>query len=355
MLYGAGGVGRDVCRVLTNAGIRVVCFLDRRASGDESYEGVPIYPIDPCRVSLSDRARIPIVLSIFNRDVDIPELAFSLQSLGFAQVASFVGLHAAFPDALGDRFWLTNRSHVTAHLAEVREAEKLWADDLSRAVYGSLMALRSTGRYERPLMPIAGETQYFPSDVPHWLHGGPLRMVDCGAYRGETLEVTLTSGRQVESSAHFEPDMENFASLAQVARERQRDVRGSVMLWPCAVSDRTGVVRFQEGRQEASRVTADGDASVPAVALDDVLVGWQPTFVKMDIEGSELDALLGSRALIAENRPSLAICVYHRPDHLWRIPLLLSGWAELRGYRYYLRAHAFSGFDTVLYACPGAD
>jgi hypothetical protein len=99
-------------------------------------------------------------------------------------------------------------------------------------------------------------------------------------------------------------------------------------------------------------VSADGGSTVTAVALDDVLVGWHPTFIKMDIEGSEVEALAGARRVILENRPSLAICVYHRPDHLWRIPLLLSRSADMIGYRYYLRAHGFNGFDTVLYASP---
>jgi hypothetical protein len=90
------------------------------------------------------------------------------------------------------------------------------------------------------------------------------------------------------------------------------------------------------------------------VALDDVLAGWRPTLIKMDIEGSELAALYGARHLIAESRPSLAISVYHKPDHLWRIPLLLASWPELGGYRYYLRSHGFNGFDAVLYASPSA-
>src|SRR4029077_1924515 len=122
--------------------------------------------------------------------------------------------------------------------------------------------------------------------------------------------------------------------------------------WPCAVSDRAQLVPFGHGGDEASRIDDGRSTTVTAVALDDVLVGWRPTFIKMDIEGSEVNALIGARTLIGSNRPSLAICVYHRPDDLWRIPLLVSSWRELEGYRYYLRAHAFDGFDTVLYANP---
>jgi len=352
ILYGAGQVGRDVCRVLTEAGIRVVCMLDRRAPGGETYLGVPIHSLESCPVAPNRRDEIPLVVSIFNRDVDVPELARTLRTQGFTKIVSFVHLHSAFSDALGDRFWLTRRSYLDSQLQEIARAERMWADEESRALYRSLIALRRSGEYNATLNPRPGQTQYFPTDVPGWLSRTPLRFVDCGAYRGDTLEEMISADLPVEASAHFEPDIENFAILVELVRTRLGHINGSVMSWPCAVSDRSGLVCFQHGMQEASSISADGDASVTAVALDDVLVGWRPTFIKMDIEGSEIEALHGAKHLIAENRPNLAVCVYHRPDHLWRIPLLLSDWPDLGGYRYYLRSHGFNGFDIVLYALP---
>lgn len=352
ILYGAGGVGRDVCRVLTAAGIRVLCLLDRGAAGGGDFEGVPIRTVDACPVTAERRAGVPVVLSIFNRGVNIPQAALALRSAGFARIVSFVDLHAAFAEGLGDRFWLTDRWHLEPHQAEIAVAERVFADEDSRALYRSLIALRRSGEYGEGLNPRDGEAQYFPSDVPGWLESGPLRFVDCGAYQGDTLELLLASKRHAVASAHFEPDIDNFAVMARLVRGRRRDLRGPAVLWPCAVGGRSAAVSFNAGRDEASGVSADGAASVTAVALDDVLVGWSPTFIKMDIEGSEVDALQGARQLIAESRPSLAVCVYHRPDHLWRIPLMLSGWEELAGYRYYLRAHGFNGFDIVLYASP---
>jgi FkbM family methyltransferase len=179
-----------------------------------------------------------------------------------------------------------------------------------------------------------------------------VRFVDCGAYRGDTLEELLNAAVPIEASAHFEPDLDNFAILVGVARRRRG--HATTLLWPCAVSHGVHRVAFSDGLDEGSRVSAAATGTVPAVGLDDVLAGWRPSFIKMDIEGSEVEALEGARELIAANRPSLAICVYHQPDHLWRIPLLLASWPSMAGYRYFLRAHGFDGFDTVLYARPDA-
>jgi hypothetical protein len=72
----------------------------------------------------------------------------------------------------------------------------------------------------------------------------------------------------------------------------------------------------------------------------------------MDIEGAELASLIGSKKTITKYRPGLAICLYHNPEHIWQIPLLVSSW-EL-SYDFYLRSHCYSGFELVMYAIPRA-
>ncbi|MEP6821239.1 MAG: hypothetical protein ABI946_02705 [Chthoniobacterales bacterium] len=54
--------------------------------------------------------------------------------------------------------------------------------------------------------------------------------------------------------------------------------------------------------------------------------------------------------MISEHQPTLAVCVYHAPEHLWTLPKLmheLDPDAQLA-----LRYHQFNGFDIVAYALP---
>lgn len=89
---------------------------------------------------------------------------------------------------------------------------------------------------------------------------------------------------------------------------------------------------------------------VQCIGLDEFLSGEQPTLLKMDIEGAELDALEGACALIRKASPVLAVCVYHTPEHIWRIPLRLH---QLQpAYRLFLRAYCADGLDLVCYAVP---
>jgi FkbM family methyltransferase len=175
-----------------------------------------------------------------------------------------------------------------------------------------------------------------------------LRLVDCGAYDGDTLTLFFErAGPTLEAVAAFEPDLGNFGMLASWSRSRPST---DLMLWPCGVGARTGIVPFRSGLGESSRVGTAGDDPALFVALDDALAGFRPNLIKLDIEGSELDALHGAARLVERHRPRLAVCVYHRPEHLWEVPLLLL--SRNLGYRFHLRLHGFDGFDLVLYAVP---
>jgi hypothetical protein len=71
----------------------------------------------------------------------------------------------------------------------------------------------------------------------------------------------------------------------------------------------------------------------------------------MDIEGAELNALKGAERIIKEQKPKLAICIYHKPEDVWEIPNLLLDFVP--DYKFYIRHCTYSSFlDTVLYALP---
>lgn len=89
---------------------------------------------------------------------------------------------------------------------------------------------------------------------------------------------------------------------------------------------------------------------IACAALDDLLLNTAVDFIKLDVEGAEIPALLGGRRLIETHRPTLAISLYHRPDDLWAIPATLDSICP--NYRLFIRQHYFNSFDSVLYAIP---
>lgn len=233
--------------------------------------------------------------------------------------------------------------------------EQRLADDLSKETLRRVMLFHLTTcrdfyrAIERPY-----DTLYFRSGVfdPHAAE----RFVDCGASIGESISALLEiSNLQIDRAWLFEPDRINVQTLQNVksrlvAVAPELDER--IELFPCAVGEGPGSATFRHvgghGGNVVSQVapTEYGQVhSVAVVALDDVIEG--PTLIKMDVEGSELDALKGARETIAKARPRLCISAYHRANDLVELSeYVLSVRPD---YRIGLRHHTSLRWDTCLY------
>lgn len=87
--------------------------------------------------------------------------------------------------------------------------------------------------------------------------------------------------------------------------------------------------------------------TIDVVKMDDC-IDERVTFIKMDIEGSEANAIRGAERIIREYKPKLAISVYHKKDDLWTIPKLIMEYNPT--YKFYLRNYSLGYGESVLYA-----
>lgn len=128
-------------------------------------------------------------------------------------------------------------------------------------------------------------------------------------------------------------------------------VKGNITIVKAAAWSCETKLSFTYGDGSSSHINVDASSQgslVQAAAIDDIKECADASFIKMDIEGSEYDALLGAYHTICKNRPKLAICIYHSEEDMLRILELISGWNL--GYRFYVRHHAQKISETVLYA-----
>ena len=342
-VYGAGGYGQLALRLLTEARFPVRGMIDRRADDPGFAARHPVPVVSPEAVTPAMAAGTVLVVGVHNFAADPAPIHAWTAGRGFADVM----VPAELPDVLGPAmgsYWLTGRGHTRAHLDEIEALASLLADNTSRAVLEGVAAFRlSADLSVHPASHLP--SQYFPPDVP--LTREPLRLVDGGAFTGDAWSALNASGRTLEEWYAFEPDPANFAALARTAREAKV---ARAALFPCGLGERAEQIRFASGEEAGSHATESGDTVVQVVALDDVLPGSMPNYVKLDIEGAERAALAGMRETLARARPAVAISVYHRPEDLWELPFLLH--QSLPDLRLFLRQHGYNGFDTVLYAIP---
>ena len=213
-------------------------------------------------------------------------------------------------------------------------------DDLSVETLADQISFRAHPNYDHQPPPEDCADIYFPDFIQH---RDDEHFVDCGAADGDTIIAFLKRCLPWQDITAYEPDNQNWAKMYEYFK--YTTVYGRL----AAVGDYSGLRSFVEAGDYSSHL-GDSDHTVSCVRLDDENFFHPPTYIKMDIEGSELEALWGARRILKEHSPVLAICAYHTSDHLWQIPLLIH--AIQPDYKLYLRRYAEGAFEIVWYAVP---
>lgn len=181
------------------------------------------------------------------------------------------------------------------------------------------------------------------------------KMVDCGASIGEstTALIGTTQGR-FDRAWMIEPDRINIATLQGFLRKYAGTPHaGKLSLHPVAVGEHPDEVPFSHVGHHGGAVLPPELAQacprsdfVRVERIDDI-VDAPPTIIKMDIEGYELQALMGAASTIKAARPRLMVSAYHRSTDLLAIPHYIDTIAP--DYRIGLRHHTEDRWDTCLY------
>lgn len=342
VLCGAGRLGRIMLRGLRNVGGDVLTFADnnRRLHGRR---------VDDCDVVTVEEAAARhgrdavFVTAIYTAR----PLREQLAALGVPVVSSravFFQHPAEFlPHASID--W---PSSIAEQTRDIVEGLSYWADDASRSEYVAQIAWHSLASTKVPLW-LPAEQTYFPEGVVRLTDHEVF--VDCGAFDGDTLRAFLSrKGDQFERLIAFEPDPTNFEALESYIAGLPLSTRERIDVRRVAVHSGRDTLRFASADGAGSAVAVAGDVEVEADSLDNLLAGIAPTFVKMDIEGAEPNAIRGAAATFRAHPPTLAICLYHARDHLWLLPRAIR--SANPSYDIFLRRHSDECWETMAYAVP---
>ena len=339
-IFGAGQFGRDLCETLQRAGHTVAGFVETQPSAKQVL-GLPLLNWQQWSPTHS---AAPLCIGIFNRGMPLDGLEALARQSGATDVYLPWDLYHAFKQDLGWRFWLSEPERILSQINVLAKAMNCLSDDISKRCLLDIAAFRlglntSYGSFHNH------ENQYFNPLTLEALQGKPIHFVDGGAYNGDTY-LELCGLADVQEAYLFEPDASNCAQL--VANTGHNERRAQCL--PLGLSDHYGILSFSAGNGEGASITANGTSHIAVAALDTVLAGHTVDFIKLDVEGAELQALQGAKQLIQRSRPVLALSLYHCPQDLWELPLMLAAICE--NYHFYIRQHFFNSFDSVLYAVP---
>ena len=346
VLFGAGNLGRKVLQCLRSIGVEPLAFADNSPSKwGSQVGGVPV--LSPKDAAAQYGGSALFLIAIWSLGHYYRDSRTQLESMGCTHVDSTAFLRWKFADQLLPDFCQDLPHKLYEQAADVRKAASLWADDASRQEYLNHVRWRALGD-QNALGPPVKEESYFLESL-YRIEDREV-FVDCGAYTGDTAEQVIRRNPAFSRIVAIEADPENFDCLTKWIGTLDTPVASRISALNVAVGAKRGKLRFQAGGGEGAKLAADGNVVVECIPIDELAPAAGSTFIKMDIEGAELDALAGARRSIQKNRPILSICVYHKQDDLWRIPLFIDTLVE--DYRFFLRAHDVDGWQLVCYAVP---
>jgi FkbM family methyltransferase len=335
VLYGAGRLGRKALVALRGRCIEPLAFADNDAQlVGSKIEGVRV--LSPAEAASLWRNDALFVITIFlPSEGGIRTRLLELRALNCRLVTTFVPLGWAYNGIL-PHFGADLPSRLLKNAEALASVNTHWFDNESREIFRRQLEWRLRAVFEDTQSP--SPDQYFPRDL---IRPNPEEFfVDAGAFDGDTLRSAPWNFDQVLA---IEPDPTNAAKIRQCGNPRLR-------LHGVLLGRSRGSAHFEGLGTMASSRSNTGTLEVAVETLDDLAAGKRPTFIKLDVEGDELQALEGGRQTLKRTQPIVAVCIYHRPEDLWTIPLFLQ--EILPSHRKYLRVHAWDGFELVAYAVP---
>ncbi len=357
VLFGAGGLGKRIAEALVRIGRPAIAFADNNTSrAGTTHAGLPIFKTEDAIAKWGKSAVFVVAVWRSPATERMSDRERQLRDLGAECVTSFATLGWKHPKEILPYYALDLPHQVLEAKAEVLRAFELLADEPSRVEYVAHVRWRLHLDFAGLCEP-RREPEYFAPDL--FTLADDERFVDCGAYDGDTVRsfLSLLPRFRGQVSA-FEPDRGSFTRLEAWRSSLPEELRGRIKLTRAGVGRARSKVTFGDGGDTGSAIGSGGAASVgpiteaeiDIVPLDEEVLEMRPTLVKVDTEGYEPEVLAGAKELITKVGPKLALCVYHRQDHPWSIPLTVQ---ELRDdYRFTLRSYCLDAWDLVLYCVP---
>lgn len=324
-IWGAGTVGRKIRAALRDRGVETAFFIDN----DEMLQGEHVDGVEVLPTYLASRhAPVPVLVSISPGYYQ----AMMLRRMGFEEYY-----------LIGEFTWPA--AQIMDNADKIMAVYNMLQDHESRETYAATLRMWQSGsmewgrvaaypQYKHPVVKVA------QGDV----------VINSGGFNGNTASnFVRTAGGQCRIIS-FEPCAQVYVEL--VRNIEQRKENGFVEPVNMALWQERAQLQFNAPTpmKGNSSVNENGNEIVEACDLDSWITthGGHVDLIELDVEGSEPSVIMGATKTIQRCMPKLMISLYHRPWHLWELPLQINNLVP--EYTFYLGHHSHGYGETVLYA-----
>jgi FkbM family methyltransferase len=211
-------------------------------------------------------------------------------------------------DLFDDDFYVKNQTKINA-------AKNLFSDEASKNLFENIINFKLTGDIKYLSNGCSFEDIF--KSLP--LTDNEI-YADCGAYTGDTIKIFSETVKGYKRIDAYEPSEKTFKKLVKNTAGMH-----DIFLHNAAVWSDKGQAFIDGSNNRNSNIVNAGKQLVETVKISP-----DSTLIKLDVEGSEMQALSG---INFENKPKIICAVYHKSEDIFTIPLYLSKF----GYKFTLK------------------
>lgn len=324
VLYGMGNGADKIINVLDEKGIQFQgVFASDGFVRDKLFHGHKISSYSALKEKFGDM----IVLLCFGSS--LPDVIENI-----LKIANEQELYAPEVPVIGGG--LFNSQFLKNNAEDLKWIYDRLADDISRRTFENIIKYKLSGKIQYLLDCQVDENEPYASFLS--LKGE--RFLDLGAYNGDTVLGFIEKCNDYDSILAVEPDRKTFKKLLKNTQTLNRFNTVNA-----CISDKCETVNFKMlgGRNS---VLGDGKDQIEAITVDSL--NFNPTYIKMDVEGEEVAAINGAKETILKHKPKMLISAYHRTDDFITIPQAVF---DIRNdYKLYIRHFKYlPAWDTNFY------
>lgn len=240
-------------------------------------------------------------------------------------------------------------AYINENADRMEQIFEMLSDGESRALFSDVIFFRATGKLQ-----YLGRCESMMESLKSLIAPIDVHIAaDGGAFRGDSAADMIEAMPTLEKIIACEPDPRTFKKLTEFSLSNAAE--GKVTPVECALGAAEDVRSYVSSGSRGAGISGKNrrarEEKINILPLDSIVGEKKLNFLKLDVEGDEIEALIGAEKTIRRDRPALAVSLYHRADDflvLTERVIDLLGECEL----YLRRPRCIPMWDLMLYAVP---
>lgn len=290
------------------------------------------------------------IKKLYGKDIQIvttslfySEILKDLKKLGFNRVFEPMYFSTLYSNDFDVLIWKNDIKLIINNKKLINLAYGYLSDKKSRQIFLNIIKFRLLLKNNLLKNIKDFDSEYFDKKIIHISKSEVF--LDGGAYDGDTMKIIIKESKNRFKNIYaFEPDNKNYKKLSDYVK-RISDSR--IKIYKLGLGDKKNTLHFTNEGNLQSKVIKYGETLIKIVPVD-YFLETHFTYIKLDIEGFEKKALIGSKNTIKKYKPKLVICAYHNLSDLWELPILIKSIRP--DYKIFIRHCSDFLMDTICYA-----